>query len=249
MLNLSLINRLKIRHLFHQLLIIASSILLVVLVNSCSNQKDAGDDTKIIFSLLEQLEKKNYLHTVIETPPPPRVTIEDFSNLSARQIDSAFAANDIRLVETQRKEELSRELLIIIPVSDTFISSCNFCSIINKNYLDQTEIEVYEELLSELRFEKRSSLRINLSQLPENTNYQFKLASDFADEEEIYTPSTTFRKGGLMHFSRVYQKGNFGMFYYEYYRCQEGCGVGFLVLLEKKEGRWKIKSNQRQWIE
>jgi hypothetical protein len=224
-------------------------LILVFTLFSCTNIKKSHEsDIEIIYGLVAQMESQNLLRPLIDLPPP--LPEYDISKLSGSAIDSALAANAARIEAYQQKHkrpELSNSTMIF-PVSDTLLSSCNFCKIVDKRFLKRPEYQAYNDLLNKLRSGTKEKIAIDFKKPRQTKEYVFKPLSQFANDEDIYSPSTEYAKGGILYFSRVYSDGEMGIFYFEEYNCGGDCGAGYLVLIQKKAGRWHVVKAYRQWI-
>jgi hypothetical protein len=214
------------------------------------------EDFQIISQVLEELENRDWLLEDIfpRMPPPPESReyfIELRDDLTQDQADSLFTRIENRYAQYLREvAERQVDSTVIYLATDNNLSGskCIWCGIKPDSLLNDPSYSRYQKLAKQLIKGKKKDLRIPFDSLFYYGKYNLKSVDEFPPRNELYKGNLNFLSGGEIYFSRFYQDENLGTIYFSINTCKSDCGSGYMVLYERKEGKWQIFDILLQWI-
>lgn len=232
-----------------------SAVLILLLTFSCKTTTEP-EDFKIIATVLYELEQREWLAKDIYPimPPPPESReyfIETQDDLTPQEASVRFDTVEIRYHKyltriSQRKVDSTR----VFMATSNYLAGgpCKGCRISPDSLKSKSNYKRYEKVLSNFQTTELAELEIPFEQIEYLGKYHLKSIDDFPPREDMYNGTLSFLSGGELDFTRFYQQDNLGLIYFSISHCEMDCGAGYLVLLERKNGEWKIFDIILQWI-
>lgn len=232
-----------------------SAVLILLLAFSCKTTTEP-EDFKIIATVLYELEQREWLAKDIYPimPPPPESRehfIEIRDDLTPEEASVLFDTIEIRYQQhltriSQRDVDSTR----VFMATSNYLAggSCKGCRISPDSLKSQPNYKRYENALSDFQTTELAELEIPFGQIEYLGKYHLKSIDDFPPREDMYNGTLNFLSGGELDFTRFYQQDNLGLIYFSTTHCVMDCASGYLVLLERKNGEWKIFDIMLQWI-
>lgn len=90
--------------------------------------------------------------------------------------------------------------------------------------------------------------KIDLAKFKKNNKFRFKYLSEFPEGSNIINNDGTFKFSGGIAFSKITfdVRRKIGILCGNYL-CKPRCGIGYLIIIEKVNNKWKIKKVEQTW--
>ncbi|MFV8377128.1 hypothetical protein [Flavobacterium sp. LB1P71] len=90
--------------------------------------------------------------------------------------------------------------------------------------------------------------RIDIENFKNNNKFRFKYLSEFPEGANILNNDGTFKFSGGIAFSKIIfdERKQIGILCGNYL-CEPRCGIGYLIIIEKINNKWKIKKIEQTW--
>lgn len=90
--------------------------------------------------------------------------------------------------------------------------------------------------------------RIDIENFKNNNKFRFKYLSEFPEGANILNNDGTFKFSGGIAFSKIIfdERKQIGILCGNYL-CKPRCGIGYLIIIEKINNKWKIKKIEQTW--
>jgi hypothetical protein len=217
-------------------------IFILFTVTSCYKTSPISEE-KILGEIFPQLIDSLRIKWRPLPPPPPRPLYDKDSNFVG--IDSI----NLKLILSEYQMYLDRVDSID---SRTLIGLLDSCFLIDWNDLkDRTYSEdtLVNELISLNEFERYNSRVFILKQI--NTPDSVRILSKSEIEKRytnIWSSLSDLKFAGLLKISRIYfsRENDKGLLQVDYYY-NRWDGYGFYIIIEKADGKWRIKSLLQNW--
>ncbi len=149
----------------------------------------------------------------------------------------------IEIIQFNHKEELRKKdtSKLVIGVSDKIYQP-------SKN--EYESIQSYFKTLQLHIDTTRNPIknRIDIENFKNNNKFRFKYLSEFPEGVNIRNNDGTFKFSGGIAFSKIIfdERKQIGILCGNYL-CELRCGIGYLIIIEKINNKWKIKKIEQTW--
>jgi hypothetical protein len=149
----------------------------------------------------------------------------------------------IEIVKYNHKEELIKKdtTKLVIGVSEKIYKPSEY---------EYESIQSYFKRLK-LQIDTTSNSienKIDLENFKNNNKFRFRYLSEFPEGANILNNDGTFKFSGGIAFSKIIfdKRKQLGILCGNYL-CEPRCGIGYLIIIEKVNNKWKIKKIELTW--
>lgn len=208
-----------------------------------SCDKNSMTDEEVICEIFPQLIDSLRINKSNLIPPPPPPIYDKDSNFIG--IDSIVAKLIIEQHEKIIRKIDSIDSRILIGLIDTSLT-IDLVDIQQRTYPDSLTIQ---KIILDNKQIKKPLIKWNLELIQTPLNFQLKYKSDLNEKYSNIWRIKDRKFGGLIAVSRIYydKDNRTGFLQFETYPFYLE-GVSYFVIIERINGKWKIKKILMNWI-
>jgi hypothetical protein len=209
---------------------------------SCEKKNSIVDIEKEIINnlfveMVDSIHKDPRIYLTF--PPNPDLIYDQKGN----QIGIDSTEYKIEIIKYNSDEELRKKdtSKLVIGVSEKIYKQSEYEYKSIKSYFKTLKLQVDTTSNS-------IENKIDLEQFKNNNKFRFKYLSEFPDGSNILNNDGTFKFSGGIAFSKIIfdKRKQIGILCGNYL-CEPRCGIGYLIIIEKTNKKWKIKKIERTW--
>lgn len=172
-------------------------------------------------------------------PPFPDIIYDEKGN----QIGVDSTRYKTEIIKYNHKEELRKKdtSKLVIGVSEKIYKPSKY------------EYETIQSYFKTLKLQIDTTnnpieTRIDIENFKNNNKFRFKYLSEFSEGANILNNDGTFKFSGGIAFSKIIfnERKQIGILCGNYL-CEPRCGIGYLIIIEKINNKWKIKKIEQTW--
>lgn len=217
--------------------IVRTMIGLIIISSQACQQDNHVNEIRIYNELFPELIERWEVIWSPPPPPPPRLESDD----SIIGYDTSFYKAYIEQYYNNLKQDT---VDIVLAIYDSLFPyhtpRVRHSDLPSKNYIQS---------LDQMSETSVKSILIDLNGLNNTRGIELRYTSEFPEGREIWINEYEFNFQGVAHLSRIYldSSGQYGIFYCSYSRGPLW-GGGFLVFIQKMNGKWVIEQTKELWI-
>lgn len=209
---------------------------------SCEKKNSIVDIEKEIINnlfveMVDSIHKDPRIYLTF--PPNPDLIYDQKGN----QIGIDSTEYKIEIIKYNSDEELRKKdtSKLVIGVSEKIYKQSEYEYKSIKSYFKTLKLQVDTTSNS-------IENKIDLEQFKNNNKFRFKYLSEFPDGSNILNNDGTFKFSGGIAFSKIIfdKRKQIGILCGNYL-CEPRCGIGYLIIIEKTNKKWKIKKIECTW--
>ncbi|WP_339919857.1 hypothetical protein [uncultured Flavobacterium sp.] len=193
--------------------------------------------TNLFVEMVDSIHKDPRIYLTF--PPNPDLIYDQKGN----QIGIDSTEYKIEIIKYNSDEELRKKdtSKLVIGVSEKIYKQSEYEYKSIKSYFKTLKLQVDTTSNS-------IENKIDLEQFKNNNKFRFKYLSEFPDGSNILNNDGTFKFSGGIAFSKIIfdKRKQIGILCGNYL-CEPRCGIGYLIIIEKTNKKWKIKKIERTW--
>ena len=172
-------------------------------------------------------------------PPFPDIIYDEKGN----QIGVDSTEYKTEIIKYNHKEELRKKdtSKLVIGVSEKIYKPSKYEYETIRSYFKTLKLQIDTT-------DNPIENRIDIENFKNNNKFRFKYLSEFPEGANILNNDGTFKFSGGIAFSKIIfdERKQIGILCGNYL-CKPRCGIGYLIIIEKINNKWKIKKIEQTW--
>jgi hypothetical protein len=172
-------------------------------------------------------------------PPFPDIIYDEKGN----QIGVDSTEYKTEIIKYNHKEELRKKdtSKLVIGVSEKIYKPSKYEYETIQSYFKSLKLQIDTT-------DNPIENRIDIENFKNNNKFRFKFLSEFPEGANILNNDGTFKFSGGIAFSKIIfdERKQIGILCGNYL-CEPRCGIGYLIIIEKINNKWKIKKIEQTW--
>lgn len=218
------------------------TLIILFTILSCEKKNSSVEIEKEIINnlfveMVDSIHKDPRIYLTL--PPNPDIIYDQKGNKIG--VDSTEYKNEI--IKYNNEEELRKKdtSKLVIGVSEKIYKPSEYEYKSTESYFKTLKLQIDTTSNS-------IENKIDLEQFKNNNKFRFKYLSEFPDGANILNNDGTFKFSGGIAFSKIFfdSRKQIGILCGNYL-CEPRCGIGYLIIIEKINKKWKIKKIEHTW--